>query len=75
MPSEKRCDTCVHYREPSPPDPFAEVRLVSKKVLELRSKWRQEMVSRARLEYQKLISGETFQYEPLAPRRNRISHV
>jgi hypothetical protein len=66
MADVRRCDGCAHYRLPNPVDPFRGIELVSKKVLELRSKWRQEMVSRARLEYQKLISGEPFQYEPIA---------
>jgi hypothetical protein len=62
----RRCDRCVHFQFANPPDPFTGIKLASKKVVELRSKWRQEMVSRARLEYQKLISGEPFNYEPIA---------
>src|ERR1017187_1272196 len=60
------CKICVHYRPPNPPDPFVGLRLFSKKTVELRSKWRQEMVTRARAEYQKLESGEPFAYEPFA---------
>ena len=66
MADGRTCESCTYYRPGNPPDPFAGVKLVSKKTLELRSKWRQEMIARARVESQQLRSGEPFDYEPFA---------
>ena len=60
------CDACVHFREPKPVEPFRDIRLASKKMMELRTKWREELVQRARLEHQRLLSGDLFFYEPVA---------
>lgn len=60
------CADCVHMREGVPPDPMEGIRLVSKKVLELRARWQQELESRAMFEQERLLAGDPFDFEPYA---------
>jgi hypothetical protein len=60
------CASCVHYRLQEPPDPFAGIRLASSKMLELRNKWQQELATQASLEEQRYLTGQTFDFEPIA---------
>jgi hypothetical protein len=65
MPA-KACDDCVHIRHGRAPDPLAGIRLVSKKILELRARWQQELATRATFEEQRLVGGHAFDFEPIA---------
>jgi hypothetical protein len=60
------CESCIHYRLTTPPDPLQGIRLVSKKMIELRTKWQQELANRAQLEEQRLDAGLPFDFEPWA---------
>jgi hypothetical protein len=60
------CDGCRHYRLVTPPDPLAGIRLVSKKMIELRTKWQQELANRAQIEEQRFDAGLPFDFEPWA---------
>lgn len=66
MVDSSHCARCVHVRHGVAPDPLAGVRLVSKKVLELRAKWQQELETRASFEQERLLAGEPFDFEPYA---------
>lgn len=58
------CKACVHYRVATPPNPLAGIRLVSKKTIELRTKWQHELAQRAEAERQRLDAGLAFDFEP-----------
>lgn len=64
--SDRHCAGCVHIRHGEPADPLEGIRLVSRKVLELRAKWQQELATRATFEEQRMLSGEPFDFEPVA---------
>ena len=66
MSNDIHCANCVHMREGVPPDPMEGIRLVSKKVLELRARWQQELESRAMFEQERLLAGDAFDFEPYA---------
>jgi hypothetical protein len=68
------CSTCAHYRLEPVPDPFVGLRLVSPKILELRTKWQQELATQAELEEQVYLSGHGFDFKPIAyPWCNKFS--
>ena len=60
------CDGCRHCRLATPPDPLAGIRLISKKMIELRTKWQQELANRAQIEEQRFDAGLPFDFEPWA---------
>jgi hypothetical protein len=66
MPDERHCSKCVHIRYGAPPDPLAGIRLVSKKVLELKARWQKELETRATFEQERMLAGEPFDFEPYA---------
>jgi len=76
MTGEVVCSTCTHYRLEEPPDPFVGLRLVSPKILELRTRWQRELASQAELEEQVYLSGQGFDFKPVAyPWCNKYSDV
>ena len=62
----KACADCVHIRHGRAADPLSGIRLVSKKILELRARWQQELSTRATFEEQRLVGGHAFDFEPIA---------
>ncbi|MEQ9503301.1 MAG: hypothetical protein RIT81_40950 [Deltaproteobacteria bacterium] len=63
---DRHCANCHHIRFGEPANPLEGIRLVSQKVLELRAKWQQELATRATYEEQRMLSGEPFDFEPIA---------